>query len=115
MIVGIFALQDPLRDEIVDSVRKCNMAGINVRMVTGDNLDTAKAIAIEAGIVSALEVDLQYVCMEGKQFREMCGGMKKIEDSNDANLVKESIANMKNFRAIEKKLKVLARSTPEDT
>jgi magnesium-transporting ATPase (P-type) len=34
------------------------MAGINVRMVTGDNLDTAKAIAIEAGIVSALEADL---------------------------------------------------------
>jgi len=90
------------------------MAGINVRMVTGDNLDTAKAIAIEAGIVSALEADLQYVCMEGKQFREMCGGMKKLEDPNDANLVKESIANMKNFKAIEKKLKVLARSTPED-
>ena len=113
-IVGIFALQDPLRDEIKDSVRKCNIAGINVRMVTGDNLDTAKAIAIEAGIVSALEADLQYVCMEGKEFREMCGGMRKLEDPNDANLVKESIANMKNFKAIEKKLKVLARSTPED-
>ena len=113
-IVGIFALQDPLRDEIKDSVRKCNIAGINVRMVTGDNLDTAKAIAIEAGIVSALEADLQYVCMEGKEFREMCGGMRKLEDPNDANLVKESIANMRNFKAIEKKLKVLARSTPED-
>jgi len=90
------------------------MAGINVRMVTGDNLDTAKAIAIEAGIVSALEADQQYVCMEGKEFREMCGGMRKLEDPNDANLVKESIANMRNFKAIEKKLKVLARSTPED-
>lgn len=113
-IVGIFALQDPLRDEIKDSVIKCNIAGINVRMVTGDNLDTAKAIAIEAGIVSALEADLQYVCMEGKEFRELCGGMRKLEDPNDANLVKESVANMKNFKAIEKKLKVLARSTPED-
>jgi len=37
---------DPLRDEIVDSVQKCKSAGINIRMVTGDNLDTAKAIAI---------------------------------------------------------------------
>jgi magnesium-transporting ATPase (P-type) len=35
-------------------------------MVTGDNLDTAKAIAVEAGIVSLSEVDSQYVCMEGK-------------------------------------------------
>lgn len=83
-------------------------------MVTGDNLDTAKAIAIEAGIVSALEADQQYVCMEGKEFRELCGGMRKLEDHNDANLLKESIANMRNFKAIEKKLKVLARSTPED-
>ena len=51
-VIGIYALQDPLRDEIVDSVVKCKSAGINIRMVTGDNLDTAKAIAIEAGIVS---------------------------------------------------------------
>jgi len=35
-------------------------------MVTGDNIDTAKAIAVEAGIVSAAEVDLPFVCMEGK-------------------------------------------------
>jgi magnesium-transporting ATPase (P-type) len=52
-------------------------------MVTGDNLDTAKAIAIEAGLV----------CMEGKQFRELCGGLKKLEDPSDRNLLKEEIGN----------------------
>ena len=41
-MIGIFALMDPLRPEIVDSVIKCHNAGINIRMVTGDNLDTAK-------------------------------------------------------------------------
>lgn len=51
-VVGIFALQDPLRPEIVDSVKRCHTAGINIRMVTGDNLDTAKAIALEAGILT---------------------------------------------------------------
>ena len=50
-MVCIYALMDPLRDEIVESVRKCHGAGINVRMVTGDNIDTAKAIAIQAGIL----------------------------------------------------------------
>lgn len=50
-MVGIFALQDPLRDEIIHSVEMCHRAGVNVRMVTGDNLDTAKAIALEAGIL----------------------------------------------------------------
>lgn len=34
-------------------------------MVTGDNLDTAKAIAIEAGILSPYD-DHEYACMEGK-------------------------------------------------
>ena len=113
-IVGIFALQDPLREEIVDSVRRCRIAGINIRMVTGDNLDTAKAIAIDAGIVTAAEANNKYVCMEGKQFRELCGGLKKLEDPNDANLLKESVSDMHQFKAIAAKLKVLARSTPED-
>ncbi len=58
----------------------CHNAGINVRMVTGDNLDTAKAIAIEAGIITKEEADMEYVCMEGKQFRESCGGLVKLVD-----------------------------------
>ena len=99
-VVGIYALMDPLREEIVDSVRKCKAAGINIRMVTGDNLDTAKAIAIDAGIVSAADADQKYVCMEGKEFRELCKGLKKFEDPNDANLVKESVADMHQFKII---------------
>ena len=57
-VAGIFALMDPLRPEIVDSVQKCYSAGIKVRMVTGDNLDTAKAISIEAGIITQEEADI---------------------------------------------------------
>ena len=71
IVIGIFALMDPLRKEIIDSVKKCKTAGINIRMVTGDNIDTAKAIAIEAGIVSKEDADSQYVCMEGES-SELC-------------------------------------------
>ena len=52
-MIAICGLQDPLRGQIVESVKVCQEAGINIRMVTGDNLDTAKAIAIEAGILRA--------------------------------------------------------------
>ena len=38
-IVGII---DPLRGDVVEAVRTCQAAGIMVRMVTGDNIDTAK-------------------------------------------------------------------------
>lgn len=63
--IAIFGLKDPLRPEIVESTRKCRNAGINIRMVTGDNLDTAKAIALEAGILTAQDLEHEYACMEG--------------------------------------------------
>lgn len=97
-IVGIYALQDPLRDEIVDSVQQCRVAGINIRMVTGDNLDTAKAIAIDAGIVRAEDANGKYVCMEGKEFRELCGGLKRLDDPNQNGALKETIADMHTFK-----------------
>lgn len=113
-VIAICALQDPLRDEIVESVKKCHRAGIKVRMVTGDNLDTAKAIALDAGIITKEEAELEYMCMDGKTFRETCGGLKKINDPSDRNLLKEEIGNKKAFREVADRLKVLARSTPED-
>lgn len=112
-VVGVFALMDPLRHEIPSSVQRCHTAGIKVRMVTGDNLDTAKAIAIESGILSPHEADVEYTCMEGKQFRELCGGLVKLDDGEGGRL-KEEIGNKANFRLIRDRLKVLARSTPED-
>ena len=96
------------------SVKKCHSAGINVRMVTGDNIDTAKAIAIEAGIITAEQANEQYVCMEGKEFRELCGGLIKLNDPNDGSKLREDIGNKQMFRQIESKLQVLARSTPVD-
>ena len=111
-LVGIYALQDPLRDEIIPSVEICHRAGVNVRMVTGDNLDTAKAIALEAGILDPRNANLEYACMDGKTFREACGGLRKIETGND--LLKEEIVNKDIFKIIAKRLQVLGRSTPED-
>ena len=46
-------------------------------MVTGDNLDTATAIAKNAGILkNEEEAKKKYACMTGKEFREACGGLK---------------------------------------
>jgi P-type E1-E2 ATPase len=58
---------DPLRPGIKEAVAQCHKSGVNVRMVTGDNIDTAIAISKEAGIIGS-EVDgtKGYVCMTGK-------------------------------------------------
>lgn len=97
-LIGIYALQDPLRDEVVRSVRICHKAGINVRMVTGDNIDTAKAIAIEAGILKKDQIGKKYACMDGKTFREACGGLRKIE--TQSGLLREEIVDQKTFKEI---------------
>lgn len=48
---GLIGLYDPPRPESADAVRQCHEAGISVHMLTGDHPETAKAIAIEVGIL----------------------------------------------------------------
>lgn len=84
-IVGII---DPLRPDVTEAVKKCQEAGIFVRMVTGDNIETAKAIAAECGILT-----LGGTCMEGPEFRKL---------------------TPKQLDAILPTLQVLARSSPTD-
>ncbi|KAH8760576.1 potassium/sodium efflux P-type ATPase [Diaporthe sp. PMI_573] len=48
---GLVGLYDPPRPESAPAVRQCHAAGIQVHMLTGDHPETAKAIAIEVGIL----------------------------------------------------------------
>lgn len=48
---GLVGLYDPPRLESAPAVRACHQAGISVHMLTGDHPETAKAIAIEVGIL----------------------------------------------------------------
>lgn len=88
VFLGVVGIQDPVRPGVPEAVRKAQHAGVVVRMVTGDNLTTAQAIATECGIYKD-----GGVVMEGPVFR-------KPSD-------KEMIATIP-------KLRVLARSSPED-
>lgn len=85
---ALVGIADPLRKEVVGAVAKCQHAGIFVRMVTGDNIDTAKAIAKEAGILKK-----GGLAMTGAEFRELTPA--QLDD-------------------ILPTLQVLARSSPED-
>ncbi|KAB2107828.1 Sodium transport ATPase 5 [Alternaria gaisen] len=52
---GLIGLYDPPRPESAVAVRQCHEAGIEVHMLTGDHPDTARAIAIEVGILPSAE------------------------------------------------------------
>lgn len=48
----VFGLMDPLRPGIKEAVLQCRRSGINVRMCTGDNINTAIAISLDSNIVT---------------------------------------------------------------
>ncbi|RYN76175.1 Calcium-transporting ATPase 2, partial [Alternaria tenuissima] len=85
---GLVGIQDPVRPGVPEAVRKAQKAGVTVRMVTGDNMQTARAIATECLIYTE-----GGLVMEGPDFRR---------------LPTEQLDEML------PRLQVLARSSPED-
>lgn len=71
--VALFALQDDLRDKVARSIEFAKYGHITVRMVSGDHLETAKQVAIKAGIITEQEAKEKYVCMTGEEFRNIVG------------------------------------------
>ncbi|KAL8135231.1 hypothetical protein AgCh_010048 [Apium graveolens] len=70
VLLAIVGLKDPCRPSVKVAVQLCIDAGVKVRMVTGDNLQTARAIALECGILqSDADATVPYI-IEGKTFRE---------------------------------------------
>ncbi|CAI9763058.1 unnamed protein product [Fraxinus pennsylvanica] len=87
-LIGIVGIKDPVRPGVKESVAICRSAGITVRMVTGDNINTAKAIARECGILTD-----DGIAIEGPEFR-----VKSEEELHE----------------LIPKLQVMARSSPMD-
>ncbi|PPR91562.1 hypothetical protein GOBAR_AA29120 [Gossypium barbadense] len=86
--IGIVGIKDPVRPGVKESVAICRAAGITVRMVTGDNINTAKAIARECGILTD-----DGIAIEGPDFREK---------------------SQEEMLALIPKIQVMARSSPMD-
>ncbi|XP_053282976.1 plasma membrane calcium-transporting ATPase 1 isoform X1 [Pleuronectes platessa] len=96
--IAVVGIEDPVRPEVPEAIRKCQRAGITVRMVTGDNINTARAIAVKCGI---LQPGDDFVCMEGKEFNR---------------LIRNELGEIEQERIdkIWPNLRVLARSSPTD-
>jgi Ca2+-transporting ATPase len=53
VFAGFVAIRDPLRADVREAVDRCREAGIEVKMITGDNAETARAIARDAGLLDS--------------------------------------------------------------
>lgn len=87
-MLGIVGIKDPLREGVREAVKDCQRAGVVVRMVTGDNVMTAEAIARDCGILQP-----DSIIMEGPKFRNL---------------------SKREQEEIVPRLHVLARSSPDD-
>ncbi|KAF2541758.1 hypothetical protein F2Q68_00032186 [Brassica cretica] len=100
-LLAIVGIKDPCRPGVREAVRICTSAGVKVgslpsimvRMVTGDNLQTAKAIALECGILASDTEAVEPTIIEGKVFREL---------------------SEKEREQVAKRITVMGRSSPND-
>jgi P-type Ca2+ transporter type 2B len=99
IMIAITGIEDPVRQEVPHAIELCRQAGIDVRMVTGDNIDTARSIARKCGILSPDDANL--FAMEGPEFRA------KVMNS-------DGTINQSEIDKIWPNLRVLARSSPLD-
>ncbi|KOM24607.1 hypothetical protein LR48_Vigan2349s000100 [Vigna angularis] len=65
-LIALVGIKDPVRPGVKEAVQICKAAGITIRMVTGDNIHTAEAIAKEFGILTE-----GGVAIEGPTFRDL--------------------------------------------
>jgi Ca2+-transporting ATPase len=89
VFVGLVGIADPLREGVSRSVAKCRRAGVEVKMITGDDPRTARSIARQCGILEQ-DDDLLMTSTEFQQIKD--------------NELPE----------IAKRIRVLARSNPFD-
>ena len=131
----MIGIRDNNRPEVPGAIAACGRAGITVRMVTGDNINTALSISRDVGIISADQVvdarklAKQYreeveknnkpirtgldspIALEGEIFRVACGGLTKTKTDKGLDIV---LNDSEAFKHTVKKLKVIARASPED-
>ncbi|KAF3943159.1 hypothetical protein CMV_030252 [Castanea mollissima] len=67
-LLGLVGIKDPCRPGVKKAVEDCQNAGVNIKMITGDNVFTAKAIATECGILR-FDQDMSGAVIEGVEFR----------------------------------------------
>ena len=83
---GFVAITDPLRKDVYEAVNRCRKAGIELKILTGDNIVTARAIADELGLLKPGDAAAEAY---------------KLEDLSEERLIE-----------LLPRIKVIARSTP---
>ncbi|MDY2753707.1 MAG: calcium-translocating P-type ATPase, PMCA-type [Blautia obeum] len=76
---GFVVISDPLSPDVYESIRNCRSAGIEVKMLTGDNIRTARAIANELHMLDDAHIAVEAADIEKLTDEELKEALKKIQ------------------------------------
>jgi P-type Ca2+ transporter type 2C len=116
VFVGFVAIRDPLRDDVKAAVDECRRAGIEVKMITGDNVETARAIAFDIGLIDRRDAPIDAedgVILTSPKFNELYAQLKEIKQAH----AEDGEANVSRREELTQRLtnlRVLARARPLD-
>jgi Ca2+-transporting ATPase len=68
-LLGFVGISDPVRKEVPKSIDLCRQAGINVFMITGDNKNTAVAVAKQCGLIN--DANAQHNTIDGSELQQL--------------------------------------------
>jgi magnesium-transporting ATPase (P-type) len=106
--VGVFGLRDPLRPKVASCIKYAEDGDVRVRLVSGDHVETAKAVALKAGVLQPEEAGRPYAVMTAQEFREHVGLKEGIDEAGEKTT---SVEHEDAFRQVADRLRVLARAT----
>lgn len=113
IFLSAIGLKDQLRNNVKSAIKFAREKGdLTVRMISGDHFETAKSVAIKAGILNKEDLAEENCIMTGEKFRNLCGAVSKERniDGEDEYVLE----NQNGFNEIYQNLKVLARATAND-
>ena len=76
---GFVVISDPLSPDVYDAIRRCREAGIEVKMLTGDNIRTARAIADELHMLEDGHIAVEASEIEGMSDEELSDALGRIQ------------------------------------
>jgi Ca2+-transporting ATPase len=115
VFVGFVAIRDPLREDVKEAVEQCRRAGIEVKMITGDNVETARAIACDIGLVDRRDAPIDTddaIILTSPKFNELYTQLKELKETGDGN--PDAARQREELTRRLTGLRVLARARPLD-
>ena len=115
VFVGFVAIRDPLRDDVKEAIEQCRRAGIEVKMITGDNVETARAIAYDIGLIERRDAPIDTadaVVLTSPKFNELHAQLTELKKRGEAS--EDDVPRRDELTRRLTGLRVLARARPLD-